>query len=85
MKQNRQKIVRLQQDNKDLYKLKADKLKVSYISTELLHTVHYWSAESLYFLCICSLCIFVNDKQFNRLYMLQQNCKIISHGILPVV
>jgi len=28
MKQNRQKIVRLQQENKDLYKLKADKLKV---------------------------------------------------------
>jgi len=39
MKQNRQKIVRLQQDNKDLYKLKADKMKVSYISTELLHTL----------------------------------------------
>jgi len=28
MKQNRQKIVRLQQENKDLYKQKADKLKV---------------------------------------------------------
>jgi len=28
MKQNKQKIVRLQQENKDLYKQKADKLKV---------------------------------------------------------
>jgi len=42
MKQNRQKIVRLQQENKDLYKLKADKLKVSYFNTKLLGTVHYW-------------------------------------------
>ena len=37
MKQNRQKIVRLQQDNKDLYKLKADKLKVSCTGSKLLY------------------------------------------------
>ena len=54
MKQNRQKITKLQQENKELYKQKADKLKVCYTGTKL---VHYWVADKFaYTFCVYFMC-----------------------------
>jgi len=47
MKQNRQKIAHLQQENKELYKQKADKLKVCYtnycVITLMMISLHFFT------------------------------------------
>jgi len=50
MKQNRQKIAHLQQENKDLYKQKADKLKVCYTNYYVIELI---TNTLFYFRILC--------------------------------
>jgi len=54
MKQNRQKIVHLQQENKDLYKQKAEKLKVCSSDIKLPHC--FWNCWPIFIHFQYTLC-----------------------------